>query len=162
MCSGREEEEGDEATGRQSNASSPVTGQRSPWHSPVPYLFGGLAAMMGLIVFALLILACSYWKLYRNLRNRPGDLEAGAGDGDFKSDNSNIPTTVLQEMCVVIMAGDEKPTFLAKLSSGRTSSFGNRSCRTSDEESSASAMEKDESSDQVQVSTMENHVSADL
>ncbi|EMS45822.1 hypothetical protein TRIUR3_28536 [Triticum urartu] len=35
----------------------------SPWQSPVPYLFGGLAAMLGLIAFALLILACSYWKL---------------------------------------------------------------------------------------------------
>ncbi|RLN04365.1 protein GLUTAMINE DUMPER 3-like [Panicum miliaceum] len=35
----------------------------SAWHSPVPYLFGGLAAMLGLIAFALLILACSYWKL---------------------------------------------------------------------------------------------------
>lgn len=31
----------------------------SAWHSPVPYLFGGLAAMLGLIAFALLILACS-------------------------------------------------------------------------------------------------------
>ncbi|KAL6567841.1 hypothetical protein OROGR_001509 [Orobanche gracilis] len=40
-----------------------VSVQRSQWHSPVPYLFGGLAAMLGLIAFALLILACSYWKL---------------------------------------------------------------------------------------------------
>ncbi|KAG0468619.1 hypothetical protein HPP92_017947 [Vanilla planifolia] len=46
---------------------------RSAWHSPVPYLFGGLAAMLGLIAFALLILACSYWKL-------SGFLEGG-GDG---------------------------------------------------------------------------------
>lgn len=30
---------------------------RSTWHSPVPYLFGGLAAVLGLIAFALLILA---------------------------------------------------------------------------------------------------------
>ncbi|PPS09329.1 hypothetical protein GOBAR_AA11312 [Gossypium barbadense] len=44
--------------------SPPAMGQpRSPWHSPVPYLFGGLAAMLGLIAFALLILACSYWRL---------------------------------------------------------------------------------------------------
>ncbi|EMS55522.1 hypothetical protein TRIUR3_12089 [Triticum urartu] len=39
------------------------TAPHSPWQSPVPYLFGGLAAMLGLIALALLILACSYWKL---------------------------------------------------------------------------------------------------
>ncbi|XP_020595966.1 uncharacterized protein LOC110035968 [Phalaenopsis equestris] len=33
------------------------------WRSPVPYLFGGIAAMLGLITFALLVLVCSYWKL---------------------------------------------------------------------------------------------------
>ncbi|KAF5787554.1 putative protein glutamine dumper [Helianthus annuus] len=39
------------------------------WHSPVPYLFGGLALILGLIAFALLILACSYWKLSQNSHN---------------------------------------------------------------------------------------------
>uniref|UniRef100_J3MGF3 Uncharacterized protein n=1 Tax=Oryza brachyantha TaxID=4533 RepID=J3MGF3_ORYBR len=46
----------------------------SPWQSPVPYLFGGLAAMLGLIAFALLILACSYWKL-------SGYLDGGSASG---------------------------------------------------------------------------------
>ncbi|KAJ1382513.1 protein GLUTAMINE DUMPER 2-like [Sesbania bispinosa] len=50
--------------------------QRSSWHSPVPYLFGGLAAMLGLIAFALLILACSYWKLAGQLQNEDRDLES--------------------------------------------------------------------------------------
>nr|GFA24245.1 protein glutamine dumper 2-like [Tanacetum cinerariifolium] len=54
--------------------SASVIVQRSPWHSPVPYLFGGLAAMLGLIAFALLILACSYWKISPA---RERDLEAG-------------------------------------------------------------------------------------
>nr|DAD43128.1 TPA_asm: hypothetical protein HUJ06_001358 [Nelumbo nucifera] len=54
-------------------------GQHSPWHSPVPYLFGGLAAMLGLIAFALLILACSYWKL-------SGQLEGGE-DGERDAEN---------------------------------------------------------------------------
>ncbi|KAI3782161.1 hypothetical protein L2E82_12195 [Cichorium intybus] len=40
--------------------SSVMSTQQSPWHSPVPYLFGDLAAMLGLIGFALLLLACSY------------------------------------------------------------------------------------------------------
>lgn len=44
-------------------ASTASVAARSPWQSPVPYLFGGLAAMLGLITLALLILACSYWKL---------------------------------------------------------------------------------------------------
>ncbi|KAJ6849790.1 protein GLUTAMINE DUMPER 5 [Iris pallida] len=43
--------------------SSSSVEHSSTWHSPVPYLFGGLAAMLGLIAFALLILACSYWRL---------------------------------------------------------------------------------------------------
>ncbi|KAI3711785.1 hypothetical protein L1987_70331 [Smallanthus sonchifolius] len=129
--------------------SSPVTVHRPPGHSPVPYLFGGLATIMGLIAFALLILACSYWKLSRNLRNAAAsrDLEAGAGagDGDSKPDNNKI-LTVYEEMYVVVMAGEQKPTFLATPSSSRTSSFGSNSCR---------------SSNQVQVSTVGNRESAE-
>ncbi|KAL8101788.1 hypothetical protein AgCh_033617 [Apium graveolens] len=85
---------------------------RSPWHSPVPYLFGGLAAMLGLIVFALLILACSYWKLSGRMQEEnERDLEAG----DHKPENSSgkeFPV-VFEDKIVVIMAGDVKPTFLA-------------------------------------------------
>ncbi|KAL8545138.1 hypothetical protein ACS0TY_005361 [Phlomoides rotata] len=42
--------------------SPPPTGQSSPWQPPVPYLFVGLLATLGLIAFALLLLACSYRK----------------------------------------------------------------------------------------------------
>ncbi|KAG2240685.1 hypothetical protein Bca52824_097115 [Brassica carinata] len=77
-------------------------GPHSPWHSPVPYLFGGLAAMLGLIAFALLILACSYWRL------RDRDLEAG----DVKPDKA-VKAVPLPEKFLVIMAGDVKPTYLA-------------------------------------------------
>lgn len=85
---------------------------RSPWHSPVPYLFGGLAAMLGLIVFALLILACSYWKLSGRMQeDNERDIEAG----DDKPENSSAKDfpVVFEEKIVVIMAGDVKPTFLA-------------------------------------------------
>ncbi|KAL1830526.1 hypothetical protein ACET3Z_000177 [Daucus carota] len=85
---------------------------RSPWHSPVPYLFGGLAAMLGLIVFALLILACSYWKLSGRMQEESErDLEAG----DHKPENSPVKDfpAPFEEKIVVIMAGDVKPTFLA-------------------------------------------------
>ncbi|KAK1372395.1 Glutamine dumper 1 [Heracleum sosnowskyi] len=85
---------------------------RSPWNSPVPYLFGGLAAMLGLIVFALLILACSYWKLSGRMQEENDrDLEVG----DHKPENSSAKDfpVVFEEKIVVIMAGDVKPTFLA-------------------------------------------------
>ncbi|KAJ0673776.1 putative protein glutamine dumper [Helianthus annuus] len=139
--------------------SYPVPVPRSPWHSPVPYLFGGLAAMLGLIAFALLILACSYWKLSRNLRNAAAnrDLEAGAGAGDVKPDVNKTPR-VFEETFMVIMAGEEKPTFLATASSGRNASFAGNGCRcgsmTSSDDSTME-MEKDERCDQGQVRTME-------
>ncbi|KAI3814714.1 hypothetical protein L1987_14358 [Smallanthus sonchifolius] len=124
--------------------SSPVAVHRLQWHSPVPYLFGGLATIMGLIAFALLLLACSYWKLSRNLRNAAAaDRDLEAGDG--KADNNKI-LTVYEEMYLVVMAGEQKPTFLAIPSSSRTSSFGGNSCR---------------SSDQVQVSSMWSRESAE-
>ncbi|KAE8678820.1 Protein GLUTAMINE DUMPER 1 [Hibiscus syriacus] len=93
-----------------------TTLHQSPWHSPVPYLFGGLAAMLGLIAFALLILACSYWKLSGQFENEgegssgqsEGDLEAGEGKGD---DTRLRP--VMEPKVLVIMAGEVKPTFLA-------------------------------------------------
>lgn len=89
-------------------------GPHSPWHSPVPYLFGGLAAMLGLIAFALLILACSYWRLSGYLdgeenESRERDLEAG----DVKPNKMAVKPVALPEKFLVIMAGDVKPTYLA-------------------------------------------------
>ncbi|XP_054793704.1 protein GLUTAMINE DUMPER 3-like [Prosopis cineraria] len=97
----------------------------SPWHSPVPYLFGGLAAMLGLIAFALLILACSYWKLSGYLEG-DGDGERNLEAGDSKLDDQTQKTPIpYEEKILVIMAGQEKPTFLATpMWSSRSSSFG--------------------------------------
>ncbi|KAF5804722.1 putative protein glutamine dumper [Helianthus annuus] len=110
--------------------SSPEPIQRSPWHSPVPYLFGGLAAMLGLIAFALLILACSYWKLSGDMDNG-GEQERDIEAGDSKPDNheKNLPP-VFEEKYLVIMAGQVKPTFIATAVSSRVSSFG--SCSSGD------------------------------
>ncbi|XP_055821906.1 protein GLUTAMINE DUMPER 1-like [Solanum dulcamara] len=98
--------------------SPPAMVQRSPWHSPVPYLFGGLAAMLGLIAFALLILACSYWKLSGHLRENDEidndsevDPESGAGEKPATGIVKAMP--VFEEKIVVIMAGDLRPSFLA-------------------------------------------------
>ncbi|KAI3513936.1 hypothetical protein L1887_12176 [Cichorium endivia] len=124
--------------------SSQVPFQRSAWHSPVPYLFGGLAAMLGLIAFALLILACSYWKLSGDMENGSGseeDLEAG----DSKPDNHDKEPLHLEAKYLVIMAGQAKPTFLATPVSSRASSFGSCSSTdnsvSSDDKSSTSEVE---------------------
>uniref|UniRef100_A0A0E0LVE4 Uncharacterized protein n=1 Tax=Oryza punctata TaxID=4537 RepID=A0A0E0LVE4_ORYPU len=101
----------------------------SAWHSPVPYLFGGLAAMLGLIAFALLILACSYWKLSGYLEGGAGrgrDDDGASADG-AKPAASELPPPIWEEKILVIMAGDVKPTYLATPMSSRASSFGDRS-----------------------------------
>lgn len=89
----------------------PVAGavQRSQWHSPVPYLFGGLAVLLGLISFALLILACSYWSVSANPSEvrEEEDIEKGAAE------RGKEVARVYEEKILVIMAGDKKPTYLA-------------------------------------------------
>ncbi len=117
--------------------------------------------MLGLIAFALLILACSYWKLSGYLENNEGerDLEAGTdADGDSKAD-AKAAAPVYEEKFLVIMAGQEKPTYLATPISSRASSFGSTSGR------SATATEKPEvemgkpkeaGNDQVQVRNTES------
>ncbi|KAG2263175.1 hypothetical protein Bca4012_080363 [Brassica carinata] len=89
--------------------SSSMVVPHSPWHSPVPYLFGGLAAMFALIAFALLILACSYWRLSGSAERDLEDGDDGKSDGDTHKDR----TTAMPEKFLVIMAGDVKPTYLA-------------------------------------------------
>ncbi|ESW08916.1 hypothetical protein PHAVU_009G085200 [Phaseolus vulgaris] len=95
--------------------SSLTTPPHPTWHSPVPYLFGGLAAMLGLVAFALLILACSYWKISGGLQieeNGERNIENGGGEKQGDSENKES-VRVYEEKILVIMAGDEKPTFLA-------------------------------------------------
>ncbi|CAA7023261.1 unnamed protein product [Microthlaspi erraticum] len=90
---------------------------RHPWRSPVPYLFGGLAAMLGLIAFALLLLACSYWTF--SGRTNGGDI---AGDAEKQTESGDkVAAKVLEEKILVIMAGQNKPTFLATPVAAKTS-----------------------------------------
>ncbi|CAO2201195.1 unnamed protein product [Urochloa humidicola] len=91
----------------------------SPWHSPVPYLFGGLAAMLALITLALLILACSYWKL-NNYLGTGGDTATAAPGGATDGDGSKSPAAAaaaspatFPELVAVVMAGEKTPTYLA-------------------------------------------------
>ncbi|PPD82860.1 hypothetical protein GOBAR_DD20222 [Gossypium barbadense] len=91
--------------------SPPAMGQpRSPWHSPVPYLF-----------------ACSYWRLSGRLDNNSegGDVERDVESGENEGDSTK-QVKVYEEKILVIMAGEEKPTFLATpvIVCTKASSFG--------------------------------------
>lgn len=104
-----------------------TSAQRSSWHSPIPYLFGGLAAMLGLIAFALLILACSYWRLSGQLQNEENNNNRGMGGDEKEGDDSanKESVKVYEEKILVIMAGDNNPTFLATPAYPKSSSFNN-------------------------------------
>ncbi|WCJ25491.1 glutamine dumper 5 [Euphorbia peplus] len=75
------------------------------WNSPMPYLFGGLAAMLTIITVALIILACSY---------RKSSLSRSSEDEE-KAPSKHLRFEVLdfEPKIVVIMAGDHNPTFFA-------------------------------------------------
>ncbi|RRT55489.1 hypothetical protein B296_00045316 [Ensete ventricosum] len=107
------------AAGFPETAGATEAAAPSPWQSPVPYLFGGLAAMLGLIALALLILACSYWKLSSYLD--PGnDDDATNSDHEKPADaTAGKDPTFLDDWFLVIMAGDHAPTFLAVPIAGR-------------------------------------------
>ncbi|GAB4828025.1 hypothetical protein Ancab_034912 [Ancistrocladus abbreviatus] len=93
------------ATATKSAANRMVDSGLRRWNSPVPYLFGGLAVTLGLIAVALIMLACSFKKSSSTEANGEGgekEAEMVAGKLD---DEPKI---------VVIMAGDENPTYLAK------------------------------------------------
>lgn len=71
------------------------------WNSPLPYLFGVLALILGLIVVALIILSCSHKKRTPSHHQRDNPPKAIWAEPD---------TT---PKIVVIMAGDEIPAYLA-------------------------------------------------
>lgn len=140
--------------------------QKSPWHSPVPYLFGGLAAMLGLIAFALLILACSYWKLSGYLEggdSAGGDRDIELGGEGFGEKPKLHP--VFEEKILVIMAGEVMPTFLATPVTSRASSFGSNSSGTSEQagetEEGRKEKPKQGNGDQGQTRSTENRETSD-
>ncbi|KAL3747918.1 protein GLUTAMINE DUMPER 1-like [Eucalyptus grandis] len=102
----------------------PTASQQSPCHSPMPYLFVSLAAMLGLIGFTLLILACSYRRLSGSLSSTQGDEENGGEARTVDREGYSKAVKVHEEKIAVIMAGEERPTFLATPVCGRGPSFG--------------------------------------
>lgn len=98
-------------------ASPDELGLHSAWRSPVPYLFGGLAAMLGLIALALLTLACTYWRLagYLNSTGANGEMNSRGGNDEGKRIGAEDAGVVqpIKEHVAVIMAGEAKATYLA-------------------------------------------------
>lgn len=101
------------------------------WNSPTPYLLGAIIVVLGLIALALLMLVCSY-------RKRSDEPHLSAFDGEHIgrevpviSANTELDT---KPKVVVIMAGDDVPTFYAAPSQIHTqvSSF-NRICTCDDQ-----------------------------
>ncbi|KAL1361044.1 hypothetical protein HN51_006415 [Arachis hypogaea] len=81
------------------------------FHSPTPYLFGGLALMLLLIAVSLLILACSFRKRYSSSSNN------SSPSSSDEENNNNKSTKIVMDLepkIVVIMAGETNPTYLAE------------------------------------------------
>jgi len=80
------------------------------WNSPTLYVFGGLAAMMGLIAIALIMLACSHCTSSDSNNNNNNNNSTSKIDNLVVLDSPDREPKVM----VVIMAGDDKPSCLAK------------------------------------------------
>ncbi|XP_023525393.1 protein GLUTAMINE DUMPER 4-like [Cucurbita pepo subsp. pepo] len=80
------------------------------WHSPIPYLFTGLAIVLGLIAIALLVLSCSYLHSPSDSHS-PAAAASPAPDEQEKLPNGARDS---EPTILVIMAGDDNPTFFAK------------------------------------------------
>ena len=75
----------------------------NPWKSPIPFLFGSLAIVLLLIVVSLVMLVCSYRKSSANSRE----------DTEEKPAEHIISVLDAEPKIAVIMAGNNKPTYLA-------------------------------------------------
>ena len=74
------------------------------WRTPTPYLFLGFTLMMGLIAVALLVLVCT--------RRKPSGSSRRGSAAEEASARGMAPLD-REPKVVVIMAGDDMPSFLA-------------------------------------------------
>ncbi|CAA3007160.1 Hypothetical predicted protein [Olea europaea subsp. europaea] len=88
----------------------------SSWHSPATYLFGGLAALLVLTFLAIFIMSFTYLKLIDYLEKRRNGGVPGSESGALE-----LAQPVLEEKYLVIVAGEDKPTFLATPMSSKAS-----------------------------------------
>lgn len=90
------------------NSTAPSHRFNTPvWKTPAPYILGAAGSVIALIVFAFFLLVCSCWR----------DSVGHSEENNVMARNgaeSNIECGEMNETVVVIMAGEEKPTFIAK------------------------------------------------
>lgn len=80
----------------------------SVWKTPIPYLFGGLTLVLVLMSLALIIIFCSQ-------RKRPSSSSSQEHQEEEDGLRVQVMTMVdFEPKILVIMAGQENPTFLAK------------------------------------------------
>ncbi|MCD7461579.1 hypothetical protein HAX54_046499 [Datura stramonium] len=84
------------------------------WNSPVPYLFGGLAILLGLIALALLIITCSYKKPSTEESSSSSSNNVNHSDRRSQEKVVELMKPEMEPKFVVIMPGDYTPTCLAK------------------------------------------------
>jgi hypothetical protein len=76
------------------------------WRTPTPYLFLGFAMMMALIAVALLVLVCT--------RRKPSSGSSRRGSSAEEASARGAMSPLDREpKVVVIMAGDDMPSFIA-------------------------------------------------
>lgn len=102
-------------------APSDCESNYSAWHTPVPYIFGGVGAMIALLAFAVFILACSNWKKSRGSSAENIFRSSDIRESNFGlngQNNETVKNTITScpndgDKVVVIMAGDKNPSFMA-------------------------------------------------
>ncbi|KAG5624091.1 hypothetical protein H5410_009309 [Solanum commersonii] len=73
------------------------------WKSPLPYLFGGLALTLALIIVALLLLVFSFYQPWSDEEEE--DKSASRG-------NNSTSMVEMSPRIIVILAGERKPTHI--------------------------------------------------
>ncbi|KAJ9187346.1 hypothetical protein P3X46_002810 [Hevea brasiliensis] len=73
------------------------------WNSPLPYMFGGLVIILGLVSVALIILACFHCRSSLELSRHKEE----------KLTEITDTVVAVEPKIVVIMAGDDHPTHVA-------------------------------------------------
>ncbi|KAJ7217418.1 hypothetical protein O6H91_07G123600 [Diphasiastrum complanatum] len=90
--------------------------------SPLPYMLAGFAAMILLVAISLIILACSYLRTRYNLRltvtnqgnSRQSDQQETVATKPLEFMPATKGSEEMSKDVVVIMAGEENPTYLAQ------------------------------------------------
>jgi hypothetical protein len=108
-------------------AGNPTNITHQASHSPIPFLIGGVGAVLALVAFALFILACSFIKQSGRIQvsNTGGHSNNTGALVECREKKIEVCREDTEAKVMVIMAGDEKPTFLAEPAMNRAGDMEN-------------------------------------